>query len=131
MEKHWSVKMWKEGRNFDLWHVSHFIAGILFAYLVQFLGISLYLGFAGSFILMVGWELFEINLGIKETKFNMYFDVIFSVIAFWMTIFLENKVFDDESFKSFFWVSLAIYIVMGIWGFWAFKMRVRGKKQLD
>lgn len=129
MEKHWAVTIFREGRNFDLWHVSHFIAGILFAGLVHFFDINLYFGFLGSFILMIGWEVFEINLGIKETKFNMYFDVIFSVIAFWMTVFLEAKVFDAESFRSFFWVSLSIYIVMGIWGFWAFKMRTKGRNK--
>ncbi len=128
MEKHWSVTIFREGRNFDLWHVSHFIAGILFAGLVHFFNINLYVGFLISFILMVGWEVFEINLGIKETKFNMYFDVIFSVIAFWLTIYLENNVLDAGAFKTFFWVSLAIYCIMGIWGFWAFKMRVKGRK---
>lgn len=128
MEKHWTVTIFREGRNFDLWHVSHFIAGILFAGLVHFFDINLYLGFVISFALMVGWEVFEINLGIYETKFNMYFDVIFSVIAFWLTIYLEGIMSADD-FKKFFFISLVIYIIMGIWGFWAFKMRIRGKKE--
>lgn len=127
MHKHWSVTIFREGRNFDLWHVSHFIAGILFAGLVVFLNMDLYVGFLVSFVLMVGWEVFEINLGIKETKFNMYFDVIFSVISFWMTIYLE-KILTADAFQDFFLVSLIIYIIMGIWGFWAFKMRTKGKR---
>lgn len=129
MHKHWTVTIFREGRNFDLWHVSHFIAGILFAGLVIFFNIDLYVGFLVSFFLMVGWEVFEINLGIKETKFNMYFDVIFSVIAFWLAIYLNDHYLDAESFKTFFWVSLIIYTIMGIWGFWAFKMRIKGKKK--
>lgn len=127
MEQHWAVTIFREGRNFDLWHVSHFIAGILFAGIVRFLNIDLYVGFLVSFFLMVGWEVFEINLNIKETPFNMYFDVIFSVLAFWLTVYLENNYLDSESFKTFFHVSLTIYIIMFIWGFWAFKMRTRDK----
>ena len=128
MHKHWTVTIFREGRNFDLWHVSHFIAGILFAGLVYFFDINLFFGFLVSFILMVGWEVFEIKLGIHETKFNMIFDVVFSVISFWLTIYLENIMSADD-FKNFFFVSLVIYIIMGIWGFWAFKRRIKGKKQ--
>ena len=134
MHKHWTVTIFREGRNFDLWHVSHFIAGILFAGLVHFFDINLYLGFGVSFALMVGWELFEINLGIKETKFNMYFDVIFSVISFWMTIYSDHLVenyLDSEAFKDLFIILFAIYAIMGIWGFWAAKIRNRVKRKKD
>lgn len=128
MHNHWTVIIFREGRNFDLWHVSHFIAGILFAGLVHFFDINLLFGFLVSFTLMVGWEVFEIKLGIYETKFNMIFDVVFSVISFWMTVYLES-ILSIDAFRQFFYVSLAIYVIMGIWGFWAFKMRIRGKNQ--
>jgi len=128
MKNRWYVKIWEEGHNFDFWHVSHFISGILFAYLVSHFDINLYAGFIFSFILMVGWELFEINLGIEETKFNMYFDVIFSVIAFWLTVYLEKNYFSPLFFQSFFEISLAVYSILGVWGFFAFIVRAKLRK---
>ena len=123
MKRHWTVRIWEEGHNFDFWHVTHFLAGILMAGLVSYLGINVWHGFFVSLSLMIGWEVFETAFGIIETKFNMYFDVIFSVISFWLIMFLKNNYISNATFNNIVYWSIVSYVVLVAWGIWARLMR--------
>jgi hypothetical protein len=123
MKRHWAVRIWEEGHNFDFWHVNHFLAGILMAGLVSYFNINLLIGFLASLFLMIGWEVFETAFGVIETRFNMYFDVIFSVISFWLTIFLKYHYLSETNYNTVLFCALILYIILGLWGFWAYKIR--------
>ena len=69
--------------------------------------------------LMIGWEVFETAFGIIETKFNMYFDVIFSVISFWLIMFLKNNYISNATFNNIVYWSIVSYVVLVAWGIWA------------
>ena len=108
----WVVKVWKEGRHFDLWYVNHFLAGILLGCLVIFLKLEFWMGFIVSVVLMLAWEVFELVTEIEETKFNMAFDVIFSVFSYFFTIFLLKNYLSPPSLLVLFYVSLVIFAIL-------------------
>lgn len=130
MENSWKIGIWKEGKYFDFWHVNHFLAGVLLGGLVIIFNIELWTGFFVSLFLMFIWEAFEIVKKIKETEFNMAFDVIFSVIAFILIIFLQENYLSEFQFHAVFYTSLFLYIFLELWGFRAYKIREKIKEKL-
>ncbi len=72
MKQHWAIRIWNDGRYFDLWHLNHFLAGVLLALLCTFLNLNLWLGFIISLCAMLAWEIIEIVEDIEETFFNAF-----------------------------------------------------------
>lgn len=125
MKESWKVDIWKEGKYFDLWHVNHFLAGLLLANLTLFLKIELWIGFTFSLTLMLAWEVFEIVKKIEETKFNRCFDVIFSVASFFLVIYLNQNYLLTTGLNILFYFSLILWLILESWGYWAYKIRSR------
>ena len=130
MEKSWKVGIWKEGKYFDLWHVNHFLAGVLMACATIIFKIDLFWGFVVSFILMVAWEFFEYFSKIHETMFNRCMDVILSTISFILIVYLEKYKLTKDQFFQIFYVSLVLYIFLELWGFRAYQIAKAAKARL-
>ena len=130
MEKSWKVGIWKEGKYFDLWHVNHFLAGVLLASATIIFKIDLFWGFVVSFILMVAWEFFEYFSKIHETMFNRCMDVILSTISFILIVYLEKYKLTKDQFFQIFYVSLVLYIFLELWGFRAYQIAKEAKARL-
>lgn len=130
MKKSWKVGIWKEGKYFDLWHVNHFLAGVLLAGAVIILKIDLYYGFLISFALMIAWEIFEYLKKIHETMFNRCMDVILSTFSFIWYVYLKEYIFSPEQFMRVFYVSLVLYIFLELWGFRAYQIAKAAKAHL-
>ena len=130
MEKSWKVGIWKEGKYFDLWHVNHFLAGVLLACATIIFKIDLFWGFVVSFVLMVAWEFFEYFSKIHETMFNRCMDVILSIISFILIVYLEKYKLTKDQFFQIFYVSLVLYIFLELWGFRAYQIAKEAKARL-
>ncbi len=128
MSLSWKVGIWKEGKHVDLWHINHFISGILCACVVLILDMNLWLGFIISLILMIGWEVIEVFNKIRETKFNMYTDVVLSVTAFFIVVFMNEHFLSKNGLKNLLYISISVFVILGIWGFWAYKTREAKKR---
>ena len=126
----WKVGIWKEGKYFDLWHINHFLAGLLLGCLVLIFDMNIWFGFIVSLVLMLAWEIYELYADIHETKFNMLFDVIVAVIAFWLMVFLKDKYGLDSELVTIFWQSLIVYIFLELWGFRAYQIREKLRLQI-
>ncbi len=130
MEKSWKVGIWKEGKYFDLWHVNHFLAGVLLACVTIIFKIDLFWGFVVSFILMVAWEFFEYFSKIHETMFNRFMDVFLSTLSFGLVVYLKQNILSQAEFMQMFYVSLVLYIFLELWGFRAYQIAKAAKARL-
>ncbi len=117
----WKTSVWKNGNFFDLWHVNHFLAGVLLGCLAVFFSISLWFSLTISLVLFVSWEIFEIVKKIEETKFNSFFDVVFSVAAFLM-IFYSTDFISTTALYYIFAISLFVWIFLELWGYYSYKI---------
>ena len=122
MKQHWTIRIWNDGRYFDLWHLNHFLAGALLASLSIFLNLNFWLGFIISIGVLLAWELFEIVKNIKETFFNTVFDVIFGIVAFLIVYQLRLSIATQE---LLFWVVLVLWLTVELWGFYAYRVLTR------
>lgn len=130
IETSWKIGIWKEGKYFDLWHVNHFLAGVLLAGVTLIFGIDLFWGFVVSFILMIAWEFFEYFSKIHETMFNRIMDVFLSTLSFGLVVYLEQNILSQAEFMQMFYVSLVLYIFLELWGFRAYQIAKEAKAKL-
>ncbi len=128
MATSWKVGIWKEGKHLDLWHINHFLSGVLLGGLTIMFDLNLWLGFLISLILIIAWEVIEIVSGIKETRFNMYLDIVLAVIAFFLVTILNNNYLSESGFENLFYICLLVFSILELWGFWAYKKREKSKK---
>ncbi len=123
MKNSWAVKIWSEGKHFDLWHINHFLAGLLLGCGVIVLGLGFWFGFFVAVTLMFAWEIFELVQGIDETVFNAVMDVVLGIVAFFLIIYIKNNYLSDAHFYIVFSISAFVYAVLQLWGYWAYRVR--------
>jgi uncharacterized membrane protein HdeD (DUF308 family) len=116
----WFIKIWNDGKHFDLWHVNHFLAGTLLAIVGILLGLDEVVNFMIALLAMISWEIFEIINKIYETKFNRSADVILGVLGFVLIYFLNIS---NSSLSYMFFLVLVVWLIMESWGFVAYKKR--------
>ena len=119
-KNNWAIKIWNDGEYFDLWHVNHFLAGILLALAGILIGMDYWVNFSIALFLMLGWEIFEIIKKIEETRFNMTFDVILGLVGYFLIYYANLQM---SEMNIMFFVVLIIWLIMEFWGYYAFKIR--------
>lgn len=120
MKHSWAVSIWNDGDYFDFWHVNHFLAGALGGCLTLFLGLSVWTGLSIGVILCIAWEVLEFVKGIEETKFNTFFDVALSVVAFFLVFYAPLS---SGQLSQVFWVVLIVWLILVLWSYWAYTKR--------
>lgn len=126
MKEHWAIKIWNDREYFDLWHLNHFLAGVLLASAGILVGLDFTINFIIALCAMVAWEIFEIIKDIYETLFNRSFDVIFGVCAFFLVYKINLQV---EKLDNLFFTTLIIWVFIQLWGFYAYKVRGGNKRR--
>lgn len=76
---------------FDWWSVSHFMFGIVIAFLVITFSWSVWYAFIGMLVLALLWELFEKYIRLREAPGNSLVDIVLPLLAFTMTFLLVDK----------------------------------------
>lgn len=74
--------IWREGKYLDLWSVPHFLSGVSVALGLHILGFDFWAAFVIGFLLLVGYEMFEVIAKIEETKMNRTLDVVVGMMSF-------------------------------------------------
>ena len=67
---------WREGKYLDLWSVPHFLSGMVVALSLYVFGFEVRSAFVIAFLLLVGYEMFEVIAKIDETRWNRTLDVV-------------------------------------------------------
>lgn len=108
--------IWKEGRYIDFWSIPHIIIGALLVWIFEFVGFGFYFNLGLSFVLILGWEFFELYaLDVHEHFPNKFMDVITGIFGFFiMYYFIQEKglmsLLNIEIFLGL------IYLVLCGWG---------------
>lgn len=77
------MSIWKEGKYVDTWAVTHFLWGVIFAWWLQLVGLSVG---PASVIYLIGaivWEIVEVKIA-KEHIYNKIIDVIIGLVGFFL-----------------------------------------------
>ncbi len=119
-KNHWAIKIWNDGGYFDLWHVNHFLAGLLLALAGILVGMDYWVNFSIALCLMLGWEVFEIMKKIEETRFNMTFDVILGLVGYFLIYYVNLQM---SEMNVLFFTILITWLILESWGYCAFKIR--------
>lgn len=120
---------WDEGRYWDLWMISHIMSGLLFGFVGYFVGLTLVITVIISLVVMILWEVFEKVVKINEVWINSILDVVFGILAVFISYFLAGGVSSD----TVLYLIIALVIVKSVYGYlgWnAFKKRKK-KETID
>lgn len=118
-------RYWREGKHFDLWSINHLLSGVVLAAVLFNLNVDFKMALLAATVLFVGWELFEIAIGIKEHLPNMIVDVLCDLFGFLAVSYFYFIVGNTLSWNATF-VWIAIFAVFNIWGFIAYEKRKLG-----
>ena len=117
----WYVAIWSEGKYIDFWSFNHFFSGFLLAGFLIFIKAPHWLNFLLLLVLMVLWEIYEYKIKVRETLGNKIIDLLVGSIGFLSMYLLSYlNIFD---FVIMCIGAFALYAVLEIWGYWAYKMR--------
>lgn len=124
MAKKWYIKIWKMEKYLDLWSVNHTLAGSLLAGIFLSFGTPLLTSMVISFLMLIGWEFFEIFHHVHETIQNRLSDMIVGMLGFFVAYYLMSNDIVDRN--GLFSVLFALFFVLEIWGFWAYEKLKNG-----
>lgn len=120
----WLNERWKEGRYIDLWSVNHILSGVVLAALLFNFSVGFWPAFIFATILFVGWEVYEVLVGIKEHTSNMVMDVVCDLAGF---LYVAFAYFVQG--EPFTWMGTALvfvdFMAMNLWGYLAYQERKR------
>jgi hypothetical protein len=120
----WYYSIFKNGKYLDLWSVNHTLAGVVIAGPLYYFSISLSYSLFIALVLIVGWEVYEIIFKIYETWQNRSTDIITGVLGFFFVWYLYPN-FSINQQMSIYLISLFVFIVLEIWGYFAYRARTR------
>lgn len=103
--------IWREGKYVDLWSVPHFLSGVAVAlglHILDFSGIAAY---STAFLLLVGYEMFEVIAKIEETRMNRIFDVIVGMVAFVIAMLCIGGLSAQDVYGSFVLVTVLDMVI--------------------
>ena len=98
---------WREGKYLDLWSVPHFLSGVVVALSLYVFGFEVRSAFVIAFLLLVGYEMFEVIAKIDETRWNRTLDVVVGMVSFVPAFLLAPALAPEEAR-----VALAIIFIM-------------------
>ena len=117
------ARLWAERKYVDLWTIPHLLAGVVLVGLFEWFGLDFWLNFVLSFLLIVGWEFFElIFLGIHEHITNKVIDVVSGLVGFFLMYGLIIK-YSITSIFPYLMVIISLFIILNIWGYIAYEKR--------
>lgn len=123
--KKWYIRIWDEGKYVDVWSFNHFLCGFVFAKGITFIQLTFLKSILLIFVLVVVWEIFEMQKNVKETVFNRIIDITIGLIGFLCFFYLDNlKAIPNLIFISVFLIPL---LILGVWGYIAYRLE-NGKK---
>lgn len=74
--------IWREGEYLDLWSVPHVLSGVVVGLVAHFIGFEALPSFVIAFLVLVGYEMFEVIAKIEETRINRILDVVVGMTSF-------------------------------------------------
>jgi len=118
----WLIDIWEEKKYADLWSVNHFLGGIILAQITYSFNLSFWSGLVLAVFLMMGWELYELAVGIEESAYNKSTDIGFGVLGFLSYVFFLIKL---KYFKYIFIVIFIVFIILELLGYLAYRLRIK------
>jgi len=115
-----SIELW-ERAFVDLWSIPHFFFGFVGFYFLHKIGFKNNAAFSVT-VFAILWEFLEIFLKIEEVITNRFTDVLLTVLALFILIFLEKIGFKKE--KKLFKISTIIFVGSSVVGWVAHFSRV-------
>jgi purine-cytosine permease-like protein len=122
--------IFREGKYLDFWSTTHTLIGFILFWFFQYLGWSISLNFIISFIIIFGWEFFELYvIGNHEPFWNKFFDVVTGVIG-WLIMYYLVQYYGLKNLLGLEIILTVIYLLLGGWGIWHnhFKKYFKRKK---
>jgi len=107
---------WKDGSVLDFWTIVHSSWGIVIGVLAHFFGYSFKKTVLIGVIFTVGWEVFEVAVGVEEVFFNRVFDILLALVATSITYFYFNPSTKKDKLSLPFFFFVAILVVLSITG---------------
>lgn len=92
---------WREGKYLDLWSVPHLLSGIVVGLSLFFLHFSTSAALMIAFLLLVGYEMFEVIAKIEETRWNRSLDVVVGMVSCVPTFLIAPLLSRDEILSAF------------------------------
>ncbi|MFA6227121.1 MAG: hypothetical protein WC631_01395 [Candidatus Paceibacterota bacterium] len=118
------ANLWKEGKYIDMWSVPHVLCGVIFAGILNWLGIGFLSNLILSTIIMIGWEFFELYvLNVHEYITNKIMDVVTGLIGFFI-MYSSISRYGIKAMLPWLIVTIIIWLILNYWGFYAHKTRV-------
>jgi len=120
----WYYIIFRNGKYLDLWSVNHTLAGVVITGPLYYFSIPFVYSLLISLFLIIGWEIYEIAFDIEETWQNRSTDIITGVIGF-LFIWYMYPQFTISTQILVYTVLTVIFLVLEVWGYFAYKARVR------
>ena len=118
----WLIDIWEEKKYADLWSVNHFLGGVILAQLTVSFNLSFWSGLVLAVFLMMGWELYELAMGIEESAYNKSTDIGFGVLGFLFHVFFLIKL---KYYKYIFISIFIVFIILELLGYLAYRLRIK------
>ncbi|HEV7424485.1 MAG TPA: hypothetical protein VGO21_04840 [Candidatus Paceibacterota bacterium] len=120
----WHYNIFRSGKYLDLWSVNHTLAGIVIAGPLYYFSVPFMYSLFISLALIVGWEIYEIVFDIYETWQNRSTDIITGLVGFFFV--WHFYLFFNVGLKIWiYFLSLFLFLVLEIWGYFAYQAGVR------
>ena len=119
----WYLNIWDEGNYFDLWTVTHILAGLFFYGLFRIFNLDLEISFLFLMIFIILWEVYEVVFKIKESLGNKIIDFVLQIFAFFLMHYVWLKEFVNN--WVVFGLVVLVLFVLEIWGFIAYKVTLK------
>jgi len=117
------AKLWSEKKYIDTWSIPHLLAGVVLVGIFSWLGFSFWPNLILSFLLIIGWEFFELYiLGIHEHYSNKVMDVILGIIGFFIMYAFILKYNIYHMINELLFITI-VFLFLNAWGFLAYKKR--------
>jgi hypothetical protein len=89
--------IWHEGKYLDLWSIPHILSGIVVGLTAHFIGFATIPSFVIAFLVLVGYEMFEVIAKIEETRANRFLDVVVGMASFTPTFLFAPSLTTEQA----------------------------------
>lgn len=121
--------IFREGKYLDFWSTTHTLIGLILVWAFQYFGLSLILNFTISFIIIFGWEFFELYcLDVHEPFLNKVFDVVTGFLG-WLIMYYLIQSYGLRNLLILEIVLIALYLLLCGWGIWHNHLRKYFKRK--
>lgn len=111
--------IWREGEWLDLWSVVHFLSGVSIGLGLYFLNLGALASVLLTFVSLVGYEMWEALVKIKETPSNRCMDVVVGMTSFVPSFFFVAPALSDTLLILMFGLVLTANVVLSVFGWQA------------